>query len=235
MWTPQGAAVKASVVLLANASAHISVERRKGVMKYFNRDLKHLAEEQYPKYSPFLFGEGFACKVKATADGIKALKGAQQKSFNFFGSGGSKYKSQGCCNQWVISKPSFQKTVFKRLYPATNHGQQQDYFTTKIVQQEPKQAKFTSLFRYFLACSSVQTTFPPLAQSGSSYSPDGAVASTPHRLSTLAGRTALHKTAWQKVTSDGLSAGIQSSAISVTPTRDHGNRLHSTSHLKTRW
>ena len=92
-------------------------------MKYLNKDLKPLAEEQYPNRGPFLFGEGFASKAKAAADGIKALKGAQQKSF--FGSGGSKFKSQGCRNQWGVSTPSFQKTVFKRLGPPTNHRQQQ--------------------------------------------------------------------------------------------------------------
>ena len=39
-------------------------------MKYLNKDLKPLAEEQYPNRGPFLFGEGFASKAKATADGI---------------------------------------------------------------------------------------------------------------------------------------------------------------------
>ena len=133
MWTPQGAAVKASVVLLANASAHISVERRKGVMKYFNRDLKHLAEEQYPKYSPFLFGEGFACKVKATADGIKALNGAQQKSFIFLAA--------------VAQNTSPRVAATSGPYPS--HHSKRQFSNVSVLQQTTDNSKIISQQRKF--------------------------------------------------------------------------------------
>ena len=41
-------AIQASMSLLGNAAAHFSVERRKALMKYLNRDLKPLAEAQFP-------------------------------------------------------------------------------------------------------------------------------------------------------------------------------------------
>ena len=56
-------------------------------MKHLNNDLKPLAESDYPDRGPLLFGEGFAGRAKAAADGIKALKGAQSNKI-FFGSGG---------------------------------------------------------------------------------------------------------------------------------------------------
>ena len=52
------AAVKCSLSLLANASAHFSTERRKYIMKLLNNDLKPLAE----------------ARAKAKADSIMALK-----------------------------------------------------------------------------------------------------------------------------------------------------------------
>ena len=37
-------ALKSGIRLLANASAHFSVERRKAIMKHLSADIKHLAE-----------------------------------------------------------------------------------------------------------------------------------------------------------------------------------------------
>ena len=108
------AAVKCSLSLMANASAHFTVERRKSIMKHLNNDLKPLAEAQYPERGPFLFGEGFGAKAKATADSIKALKGIQSQK-RFSGSGDSKFKPQSRRQQWGVSSPNFQRSVFKRL------------------------------------------------------------------------------------------------------------------------
>ena len=58
-------------------------------MKHLSNHLKPLAEAQYPERGPFLFGEGFGTRAKATADSIKALKGVQSQK-RFSGSGDSK-------------------------------------------------------------------------------------------------------------------------------------------------
>ena len=46
------AAIKCSLSLMANASSHFSVERRKCIMKYLNNDLKPLAEAPFPERGP---------------------------------------------------------------------------------------------------------------------------------------------------------------------------------------
>ena len=68
-------ALAASISLIGNATAHISTERRKSVMKHLNKDLKPLCEGKFPDRGPYLFGEKFGTKAKETADNIKALKG----------------------------------------------------------------------------------------------------------------------------------------------------------------
>ena len=109
------AAVKCSLSLMASASSHFSLERRKCIMKHINNDLKHLAEAQYPEMGSFLLGEGFGTRAKATADIIKALKGVQfQKRFS--GSGNSKYKPQSRRQQWGVSSPNFQRSVFNHQH-----------------------------------------------------------------------------------------------------------------------
>ena len=67
---------------------------------------------QYPERGPFLFGEGFGTRAKATADSIKALKGVQSQK-RFSGSGDSKYKPQSRRQQWGVSSPNFQRSVFR--------------------------------------------------------------------------------------------------------------------------
>ena len=129
------AAVKCSLSLMANASAHFSTERRKCIMKHLNNDLKPLAEGQFPDRGPYLFGEGFGARAKATADSIKALKGVQAQK-RFSGSGDSKFKPQSRRQQWGVSSPSFQKSVFKRLgAPPTRN---QSYQFRKNLKKQPK-------------------------------------------------------------------------------------------------
>ena len=51
------AVLRCSLTHLANAAAHVSVERRKCIMKSLNSDLKALAEGPFPDRSPDLFGK----------------------------------------------------------------------------------------------------------------------------------------------------------------------------------
>ena len=48
-------------------------------MKHLNKDLKPLAEAQFPDRGAFLLGEDFGKRAKITADNISALKGVQAK------------------------------------------------------------------------------------------------------------------------------------------------------------
>ena len=67
--------LEAAISLTGNAAAHLSVEQRKALMKHLNKDLKPLAEGDFPHRGPLLFGESFASKAKSTEDNVKALKG----------------------------------------------------------------------------------------------------------------------------------------------------------------
>lgn len=49
-------AIQASLSFLGNVAAHFSVERRKALIKYLNKDLKHLAEA--------LLSEDLSCLVR---------------------------------------------------------------------------------------------------------------------------------------------------------------------------
>ena len=113
------AALRCSLTLLGNAAAHVSVERRKCIMKHLNSDLKPVAEGPFPDRGPDLFGKSFGDRAKATANSIKAVKGVQfQKCFSW--SGGPKYKPHGCRQHWGISQPNPQKSVFKQAPWCTN-------------------------------------------------------------------------------------------------------------------
>ena len=83
------APLEASIKLIGNASAHFSVEQRKSIMKFLNKDLKPLGEETFPDGGPLLFGEEFASRAKSMVDNGKALKGfmqkRSQKSFSWSG------------------------------------------------------------------------------------------------------------------------------------------------------
>ena len=50
-------AIKTSISLLGNASAHFNLERRKAVLKQLYKDLKPLVERGFPDRGAFLFGQ----------------------------------------------------------------------------------------------------------------------------------------------------------------------------------
>ena len=58
--------MKTALTLLGNASANLSKERRKLVVKDLNKDAGSLAEEDdlFTEASPMLFGEGFEQMLK---------------------------------------------------------------------------------------------------------------------------------------------------------------------------
>ena len=58
------AALKCSLTLLGNAAAHVSVERRKCIMKHMNSDLMPLAEGPFPDRGPDLFGKSFGIEQR---------------------------------------------------------------------------------------------------------------------------------------------------------------------------
>ena len=99
-------AVRASLQLLGNASAHFNVERQKEVMKHLNNDIKFLAETEFPQSGPYLFGDDFETKAKTAADNIRALEGIQSNKNRFFGTGGpnkkAKSTSQGHRTNWGV-------------------------------------------------------------------------------------------------------------------------------------
>lgn len=83
-------AVQHALVLLhvGNASCHVSVERRSKALTKLNPDLKSMAEEDFSKAQPFLFGKGFELKAKERAEALQCLRKAsstthsgQQKKF----------------------------------------------------------------------------------------------------------------------------------------------------------
>ena len=88
-------------------------------MKHLNKDLKPLAEAQFPDRGAFLLGEDFGKRAKTTADNISALKGVQAKKprYHFSGSGDSNRRSsmpQSHCKTWGTSYIRV-KSVFSRL------------------------------------------------------------------------------------------------------------------------
>ena len=116
------AALRCSLTLLGNTAAHVSVKRRKCIMKHLNSDLKPLAEGPFPDRGPDLFRKSFGDRTKVTADSIKALKSVQfQKHFSW--SGVPKYKPQGRRQHWGISQPNPQKSVIKCLGAQTSQIQ----------------------------------------------------------------------------------------------------------------
>ena len=48
-------AIKSSLNLLGNASAHFNMEHRKAVMKHLNKDLKPLVESEFPSTADALW------------------------------------------------------------------------------------------------------------------------------------------------------------------------------------
>ena len=104
-------AAKSALVLLGNASAHMTKERRKKVVKDLNKDLLPLAEdsEVFEEAAPLLFGSSFERKMKEHLESLKCLRkslapkaGSRGDQF-FRGSrpyypsrgGGSNYRGRG--------------------------------------------------------------------------------------------------------------------------------------------
>ena len=135
--------LEAAISLIGNAAAHLSVERRKALMKHLNRDLKPLAEGDFPHRGPLLFGERFTSKAKSTADNVKALKGfTAKKPQKGFSGGGDQNKRkpyflpQGRRTSWG-NQQRFQGqrfSVFNRFVPPLRQVQQ----SRKAVQQNKK-------------------------------------------------------------------------------------------------
>lgn len=115
------AAVRASLALLGNASAHFSVERRRAILKHLNKDLKPLADADFPKKGPYLFGDDIGKQTKKMADNVSALKGLQSRKTSnpscFSGSSNSNrktntFKSQSRHGSWGTNS---RRSVFGRL------------------------------------------------------------------------------------------------------------------------
>ena len=123
-------AIKSSLNLLGNASAHFNMECRKAVMKHLNRDLRPLAESEFPSRGDKLFGDDFGQRAKSMADNVRALKGVQYKKPGLFSGGGDSNKrftsnrSQSCRQSWSAQSAA-RRSVFQRLDSgATKHPQQ---------------------------------------------------------------------------------------------------------------
>ena len=121
-------AIRSSLLLMGNATAHFNVERRKAIMKHLNTEIKFLAEADFPDRGPYLFGEDFGKRAKTASDNVRALKGIQiRKSSRFSGSGDSKkakFTPPSRRQNWGATSWS-QKSVFSRLDKPfqTNRGQ----------------------------------------------------------------------------------------------------------------
>jgi hypothetical protein len=97
-------AAKAALVLLGNASAAISKERRKKIAKELNKDILPLVESDnmFDEAAPMLFGDGFENKVKDHVESLKCLRRAitfssssRGRTSNFFRRGRSSYPARG--------------------------------------------------------------------------------------------------------------------------------------------
>ena len=76
--TAESAADAATQALrfLGNAHAHISAERRKRIVSYFNADLRPLIEDadRFQSATPLLFGKDFEKSAKEHVDYVRSLK-----------------------------------------------------------------------------------------------------------------------------------------------------------------
>ena len=188
-------AIKASISLLSNASAHFNLERRKALIKHLNRDLQPLAEGEFPDRGVYLFGEDFGKQAKSMSDNIKALQGVQPKRQGLFsGSGGpnKRYppKPQGRRPSWgnqLAGQCSRDWTLPQAPRDNLPGGQ-----TTL---QEPSQIMPSPPW------SDAVTPPTDLTMPTRAISQDlGFI--TPAPMGILAGRTALHLRNWEKITSD---------------------------------
>lgn len=83
--TPEQAAevAKAALSLLGNASAHISKERRRKVIKCLNKKVHPLADEKevFAEAAPLLLGKVFETKMKSHLESLKCLSGSTERDF----------------------------------------------------------------------------------------------------------------------------------------------------------
>ena len=124
-------AIRSNLSLLGNALAHFNVERRKALMKHLNRDLRPLAEGEFPDTGANVFGEDFGKRAKTMADNIRALKGLQYKKpglFSGYGDSNRKFsanKPQSCRQNWGAQSAA-RRSVFQRLDAASGKQPQQN-------------------------------------------------------------------------------------------------------------
>ena len=124
-------AIRSSLCLLGNASAHFNVERRKALMKHLNKDLRPLAEGEFPDKGANLFGEDFGKRAKSMADNIRALKGVQYKKpglFSGYGDSNRRFPSsrhQSRRQNWGAQSAA-KRSVFQRLDAAASRQPQQN-------------------------------------------------------------------------------------------------------------
>jgi len=119
------ASLEAAIKLAGNAAAHLSVERRKALMRHLNSDLRPLAEDDFSDRGPWLFGKDFASRAKSTADNVKALKGfIPKKSMKGFSGSGDRnkrksFQPQGCRTYWGTQRhiQGQRFSVFNQLVP----------------------------------------------------------------------------------------------------------------------
>ena len=108
--------VQANLSLLGNASSHFSVEHRQAVIKHLNKDLRPLADADFPNRGPQFFGDDFGKRE----NNVSALKGLQVKKsyISFSGSGDFKISPspRSCRAVWGVTPASAnRKSVFGRL------------------------------------------------------------------------------------------------------------------------
>ena len=80
-------AIQHSLLLIGNASAQFSKERRTRALGKLNPDLKTLAEdEDFSESQPYLFGRGFEKKAKQRTEALECLRRATSKEQRSSGS-----------------------------------------------------------------------------------------------------------------------------------------------------
>ena len=72
------ALLETAIRLTGNAAAHLSMERRKALLKHLHSDLKSLAEGDFSDHCPLLFGKDFASKANPQPTMSKLLKASYQ-------------------------------------------------------------------------------------------------------------------------------------------------------------
>ena len=90
-------AAKAAIALIGNASAQMSKERRKKILKELNRDLVPLAEnaEMFDESAPLLFGNSFEKRMKEHVDSLRCLRNNSTRQNCFFSKGRSAFRPRG--------------------------------------------------------------------------------------------------------------------------------------------